>query len=230
MAHDLVLSSGFLAFARHIGVLKALESANFKVGALCGTSSGALVGALWAAGVPIPEIAERLSAQTPLSMMHLHPHMWRGLFSMGAVIQELTAWLPARFEDLEIPFAVGVVDPGGKATLLTKGPLPQAVAASCAIPYVFAPVVIDGVAYRDGGVVDRTGIQGWRAIRGVRPTVLHLVDRSGGGHTDVKNIPLDVCRIHTPRSGARFWNLGDFGAQLEEARVIASGVVAGMGG
>ena len=48
---DLVLSSGFLAFARHAGFLRAVEQLELPVEGLCGTSSGALSGALWAAAV-----------------------------------------------------------------------------------------------------------------------------------------------------------------------------------
>ena len=50
MGFDLVLSSGFLAFARHVGVLRAVERSGQDVTGVCRTSSGALVGALWAAG------------------------------------------------------------------------------------------------------------------------------------------------------------------------------------
>ena len=210
-----------------MGVLAAVEDAGLEVSGVCGTSSGALVGALWASGSSISELSDRLSAQTPLSMMRLHPYIWRGLFSMDAVVAQLRVWLPPRFEDLPFPFGVGVLAPGGGAQLITHGALPEAVAASCAIPYLFAPVMIEGVAYRDGGVVDRTGLIAWRATRGQQPTVLHLVDRTGGALTDIAAIPPDVKRIHTPRSGACFWNLGDFGAQVETARGVAESVLAG---
>ena len=47
---DVILSSGFLAFARHIGVFDAIEECDIEVDAICGTSSGSMVGALYAAG------------------------------------------------------------------------------------------------------------------------------------------------------------------------------------
>jgi predicted acylesterase/phospholipase RssA len=225
MPHDIVLSSGFLAFARHVGVLAAIEEAGVTVSGVCGTSSGALVGALWASGIRGADLAGRLSAQTPLSMMCTHARIWRGLFTMDAVIDQLADWLPPRIEDLPLPFGVGVMAPDGTAQVITAGPLPEAVAASCAIPYIFAPVDVDGISYRDGGVVDRTGLSVWRAARGPQPTWLHLVDRTGGAHTDMAAIPEDVQCIQTPSSGARFWNLGDFAAQVSEARSIAEGVL-----
>ena len=49
---DLVLSSGFLAFAAQCGFLQAVEESGIAVDGVCGTSSGALAGALWASGWP----------------------------------------------------------------------------------------------------------------------------------------------------------------------------------
>jgi len=221
MTYDLVLSSGFLAFARHAGVLRAVSERGDEVTGICGTSSGALVGALWAAGCRGEELASRLSVQTPLSMMKGHVQVWKGLFTMDAVVSQLSEWLPERIEDLPFPFGVGVMGPDGRAQVLTQGPLPLAVAASCAIPYIFSPVFIGGIPYRDGGVVDRTGLDGWRASRGPREIVLHLVERSGGAKTDIATFDKNVHLVQTPRSHARFWNLGDFDGQLEHARQIA---------
>jgi predicted acylesterase/phospholipase RssA len=41
-------------------------------------------------------------------------------------------------------FAVGVVCKDGRYRLIDSGPLPEAVAASAAIPFVFAPVHVPG--------------------------------------------------------------------------------------
>lgn len=41
-------------------------------------------------------------------------------------------------------FAVGVVDSNGNYALINSGPLPEAVAASAAIPLLFAPIHIPG--------------------------------------------------------------------------------------
>jgi len=49
-AYDLVLSSGFLAFASHSGFLKAVEAAGLHVSGVMGTSAGALSGSLYCAG------------------------------------------------------------------------------------------------------------------------------------------------------------------------------------
>ncbi len=41
-------------------------------------------------------------------------------------------------------FAVGVVSADGRYRLIDSGPLPEAVAASAAIPYIFEPLQIPG--------------------------------------------------------------------------------------
>jgi NTE family protein len=223
MSIDLVLSSGFLAFAAQAGVLRAVEETGVEVDALCGTSSGALAGALWLAGMPAEQILERLTASVPLR--HVRPSLrpWRGLFSMEPVMRELERDLPANMADLKRPFATGVIDRERKARLLTEGPLPACVAASCAIPRVFAPVEVHGVAYRDGGVVDRTGLTAWREARPGRTVVLHLVESTSGTPTtdDLSGVHV----IRNPRSGAQFWSLGDTRMRFERARANARAVL-----
>jgi len=230
---DLVLSSGFLAFARHLGFLQGFEEAGLRAGALCGTSSGALVGAMWASGLSIEAIREELTERPPSTMLQGHWRIWRGLFLFDRAIARLRELLPPRVEDLPIPFAAGVRGPDRRHALLTSGPLPEVVAASCAMPFVFAPVAVDGVRYQDGGAIDRLGLEPWRALRGDQPTVIHWVDPGGlptggrdkaaGRHNSGKEDDVDVgdaAVVQTPRSGANFWNLGDVAAQLEEARAL----------
>ena len=96
-----------------------------------------------------------------------------------------------------------------------------ALAASCAIPYLFAPVKIDGVEYGDGGFVDRIGAQAWRQLRPDAQCVAHMVDRSNGAADEVG---LDgVTVVRTPRSFASFWSMGPYAEQLAEAEDLVLG-------
>lgn len=219
MTTDLVLSSGFLAFARHVGVLSAIEQRGVAVDGICGTSSGSLTGALWAAGHSADTIARELSAQRPLAFVRPSGRPWRGLLEPTGMLAKLRAMLPSRFEDLERPFAVGVMDEQGRHHLIRSGPLPEAVAASCAIPRLFQPVALAGVRYRDGAFVDRLGLVPWRALRGEVRVIAHVVERSSGA--DVEAGLEGATVIRTPRSGASLWSLGDFQGQVEEARSLA---------
>ncbi len=223
---DLVLSSGFLAFARHAGFLAAVEDAALEVDALCGTSSGALAAAMRAADHSAAAIVAELSSQRPIALLRPHLAVWRGALSLRAFVEHLRTILPPRFEDLAHPLALGVRAPDGQPRLLTSGPLPEAVAASCAIPWLFAPVRHEGTAYHDGGTVDRTALAGFRAWRGPRPTVLHLVERTAG--RDVDDDLSAVAVVRTPRSGASFFSLGDFSGQAAEARARTEPVLAAL--
>jgi predicted acylesterase/phospholipase RssA len=226
--YDLLLSSGFLAFARHAGVLGAIEAAGVPIDAVVGTSSGSLVGALWCAGMKASEIQAEVAGRRPASLMGLSMTPWRGLFHLEPLMAWMRGRLPPNIEDLPRPFAVGVVTADKKARLLTSGPLPEAVAASCAMPHIFRPVEIGGEALADGGFADRLMVGPWRAWRGERPAIAHLIERSAGVNPtdDLSALTL----IHTPRSGANFLSLGDVAAQAAEARLRAEAalVVAGL--
>jgi NTE family protein len=221
---DLVLSSGFLAFGRHLGVLQAIERAGIEVDGLCGTSSGALIGALWAAGHSPEAILAEVTRWRMLRWLRPSPTPWRGLCSMSAILDHVRTLLPEQVSDLDRPFGVGVRAPGGRHALLTEGPLPEAVMASCAMPGIFAAVTIDGRRYLDGGAVDRVGLAAWRALRGARPTLVHVVDRTAGARDEGA---LDgAAVVRTPRSGASFWSLGDVRGRVDEARGLAERVLS----
>ena len=65
-AVDVVLSSGFLAFGSHCGFLQAIVDARLEVAGVMGTSSGALVGSLFAAGLTPLEILDEFGRIAPL--------------------------------------------------------------------------------------------------------------------------------------------------------------------
>ena len=208
---DVVLSSGFLAFARHIGFLKG-TSESFEIEGICGTSSGAVVGALWASGLSVHEIQDLFLQKRPFQ--YFYPSLWGGLFNLSPFVRFLESVLPPTFEELDRPFAVGVADQG-QYRLLTQGSLPSAVVASCAIPYLFRPIQVDGVWYRDGGLVDRLGLSSWRALRPDAFLIAHQVQRTHG--RDQNQHDHSSHHVHTPRSGARLWSLGPFKQQVNEA-------------
>ena len=57
---DLVLSSGFMAFASHSGFLQGVQDAGLEVQGVCGTSSGALAGSLYCAGYSPAQVGREL--------------------------------------------------------------------------------------------------------------------------------------------------------------------------
>lgn len=111
-----------------------------------GTSAGALSGSLWAAGFSAREVAEILGATAPIARLRPCCPPWAGpgLLRMDVVVEELRGLLPPRFEDLQRPLGVGLASVSGGHLLVDSGSLPEPVAASAAIPVVFAPVPVPG--------------------------------------------------------------------------------------
>lgn len=63
-------------------------------------------------------------------------------------------------ENTKIQFAAVTVDLGnGEEVILQKGSLRKAISASCAIPGIVSPVIIDGREFIDGGWVDAVPIE-----------------------------------------------------------------------
>lgn len=216
---DLVLSSGLFAFSRHVGVLEALEVREVSVEAVVGTSSGALVGALWLAGMSPAAIARLLCTLRPITWLMPNARPWQGLCSTRRIQADLARRLPATFEDLSRPLAVGVATPAGRHMLLASGPLVPAVAASLSLPRLFAPVELGGEPYIDGGTVDRLGLRAAAEWRPGRRRILHEVERSHGRQPALGEPP--ALHIKTPRSGATLTGMGAFYFEKEQARTAA---------
>ena len=111
---DIILSSGFLCFSSHAGALQALEAAGLtdSQSAVVGVSSGALAAAMLAAGRSATDIGEQLSAQRPIKLVRPTITPWRGLCSTRALERRMRELLPATFEELERPLALGVLRRG----------------------------------------------------------------------------------------------------------------------
>ena len=158
---DLIFSSAFLGFSRHSGFIAALEDMNcFDFQRIVGTSSGSLAGSFLAAGLDATQIAYELSRQRPIELLTPSLNVRKGLFSLKGLIKHLGTILPKDFSQLKIPLGVGVYSSDSKDRefeIITDGDLPEAVAASCAIPYIFQPVQVGSRRYADGGVIEKTG-------------------------------------------------------------------------
>ncbi|MFA7044508.1 MAG: patatin-like phospholipase family protein, partial [Bacteroidales bacterium] len=78
-----------------------------------------------------------------------------GLFTLTGFKEFLDTILRAKtFEELKIPLRVVVTDiDAGKSVVFDRGPLVDALVATCSVPVLFSPYNIDGVNYVDGGVL-----------------------------------------------------------------------------
>ncbi len=154
----LALSAGFFGFFAHAGVVSALEEEGILPARICGSSAGALVGGLWAAGLPASAIREELVA---LRREHFwDPRPGLGLLRGALFRSRLEALLPVRtFDECPRPLGVSAYDVLARRTVVLRGgPLAPALHASCAAPILFQPGRVGGRLYLDGGVLDRHGL------------------------------------------------------------------------
>ncbi|MEG1748365.1 MAG: patatin-like phospholipase family protein [Tannerellaceae bacterium] len=149
----LALSGGGAKGFAHIGVFRMLEECALMPEIIVGTSVGALMGALFADGYTATQIKELFSGREFSEFAQLQLPK-SGLFDSKRFRQFLHRHLRAKtFEELHIPLVVVATDlDNGESHEFRSGPLVEAIVASCSIPIIFSPVVIDGVHYVDGGL------------------------------------------------------------------------------
>jgi NTE family protein len=175
----LALSSGFFGFYAHAGVILALEEAGLVPARLSGSSAGALVAGVWAAGVPARAMADELLALE-------RGHFWDPAPGFGLLrghlfrrrVEELVS--SAQFASCRVPLAMSAFDIAARRTVvLDSGDLASAVCASCAFPGLLHPVRRDGRLLYDGGIADRPGLAGLAGQPAGEPTLHHhLASRS----------------------------------------------------
>ncbi len=158
----LALGGGGVKGVAHICVLEALDDLGIRPAAIAGTSIGALVGAAYAAGVTGADLhahVRRLSARKAANAWDMlrdpRNRNLRGLIDPEAVYDLcMPDGVPETFADLQIPLTAVTTDFYAHACLeFRTGPLRPAVAASIAIPGIFAPVRRKGRVLMDGGLV-----------------------------------------------------------------------------
>lgn len=160
----------------HVTVLEAIDELGLKPAAVAGTSMGAIVGAAYAAGMSGRDIRDfaaglfRRRTDYLARLWQLRPRriaevsLGLGQFDLVKALRAfMPPFLPARIEDLALPFTAIATDfYAGTEAVIREGPLIPAIAASSAVPVLFQPVVFDGRVMIDGGCVnpvpyDRTG-------------------------------------------------------------------------
>lgn len=152
----LTLSGGGARGAVHIGALKAMEESGIKPGIISGTSSGAVVGGLYASGMDPLEI---LNAFKQINLFRLSNYAFRkpGIVDSRKFVPLLRKYLTVnKFEDLKIPLVVCTTKLlKGKVSYFHSGDkLIESILASAALPGVFTPVIIEEEMFVDGGIMD----------------------------------------------------------------------------
>ena len=157
----LVLSGGGALGLAHIGAIKALEEAGIEPTWVAGSSMGAIIGVMYAAGYSADEIMQIVKEERLYKvgrLIRLQSALRNsGMSKQKTLLRELKEFIPHNsFDSLERRFMVCVTDvERGEPVYRYEGDnLAEYVAASASIPGLFEPVVIDSVRYVDGGVTD----------------------------------------------------------------------------
>lgn len=161
----LVLGGGGTRGFAHVGVIKALEAQGIVPDIVVGTSVGSAIGALYAAGYTGFQLQEMsIPMKEDRVMGWSLPN--RGLFTgkpLEEYINRAVKQMP--LEKLRRSFAVVATDlASGEEIVFRVGNTGVAVSASCAVPGIFQPVVINGRSYVDGGLVKPVPVSEARAL------------------------------------------------------------------
>ncbi len=163
MKVGLALSGGGARGFAHFGVLKALEELEIEVNVISGTSAGAIVASFYACGYSVEE-AKAVVSKTNLFKLVWPAFSWRGLFSMNRSEEVFRKqFVKDNFSEARIPLHIVATNlNSGRPHVFTEGPLVKPMMASCCIPFVFAPVNINGQIYVDGGLTNNLPVESIR--------------------------------------------------------------------
>jgi NTE family protein len=189
----LALGGGAARGLAHLGVLKVLEEEGIAIGAIAGTSMGALVGGMYALRPDVREVQRkmlevlfskdflRVKVQYLKALREVKESSVFRTFASYVrrtvfhnIVLNRQSFMPADrytryisafvgdrlIDETLIPFAAVATDiRSGDEVVITRGPMQTAVAASCAVPGILPPVVIDGLMLVDGGWVDQVPVR-----------------------------------------------------------------------
>jgi NTE family protein len=154
---SIALGSGGARGLAHIGILRALEqSGEYTVSSIAGSSIGALVGGLYAAGKmdDYAEWARELSLSDVWKLLDFS-YSRVGLFKGDRLMDRLAELVgDTQIEDLSMPFSAVATDIHKREEVwIEQGSMFDAIQASIAIPGFFTPVKRDGRFLVDGGLL-----------------------------------------------------------------------------
>ena len=214
----LVLSGGGARGLAHVGFLKAMEASGFpKPSLVAGTSMGAIIGGLYACGMPMAKMVRFVLEEFKISD-YLESFAFRLNGPVGQVFQtaQMLASLAASmgvdkghkvlelletltegktFDETEIPFRCNAVDLlSGNEVVFSSGTVALAMRASMSFPVFFEPLMEKGMFLVDGGLANNMPVSIARN-EGYKHVLAVNVNRfSAMKADDLKNAPQIIFR------------------------------------
>jgi len=155
----LALGGGGPRGLAHIGVIKILEKYNIPIDYIAGTSAGSIIGSFYAKTKNIREVETYIHSKSWWQMVSVlaDPSLHQGILGGNKAREFLEGFLGKDFQyvDFKIPFkAIAVSLKTGKAVSFSNGQVLPTIYASCALPMIFKPALIENDLYIDGGATN----------------------------------------------------------------------------
>lgn len=154
---SLVLGSGGARGMAHIGAIRCLREHGYDIRYISGSSIGALVGGIYAAG-KLEEYANWVLELNRTDILRMLDWSFNhgALFKGDKIIDVLEKLIGScNIEDLSVGFTAVATDLDGEREVwFNNGPLFHAIRASIAVPMVFEPVRHMDRVLVDGGLVN----------------------------------------------------------------------------
>jgi NTE family protein len=163
----LALGSGSARGWAHIGIIDSLIEAGIEPDIVCGTSIGALVGAVYVAGrlTELRQWAEAVTWREIVALMDFR--LSGGGLIEGKLVVEFLRRLgiAGSVESYAKRYAAVATDLStGREIWLQSGPIHEAVRASIALPGIFSPAQIGDKWLLDGGLANPVPVSVCRAL------------------------------------------------------------------
>ena len=159
MKVSLALSGGAARGAFHLGVLSALEECGIEVGAISGTSIGAVIAVGYGSGLRPLEMLEIFKSKDFKKVLRFN-YFKKGLLKIDEQSSLLQAFAPIqKLEAMLIPTFITCVDLlSGKIVRFSEGDAIKLAIASSALVPIFRPVAYENYLLIDGGFMDNLPI------------------------------------------------------------------------
>jgi NTE family protein len=160
MKIGLVLSGGGARGAAHIGAIRAIDEHGITISHVSGTSSGAIVGALYANDVPWKEM---LNFFKTIPIFHTNRYAFNkpGFIDSENFYDDLKVYFPEDdFSVLKKTLYITATDIiNGTLKIFNKGQLIKPIIASASFPGVFTPTKVNASYYVDGGTLNNFPVE-----------------------------------------------------------------------
>ena len=188
----LALGSGSARGMAHLGVIERLEEIGIKPDIVCGSSMGAVAGAVYLLGKThdFAEWVSDLSTGEMLSYMSISFGASGGFAHGGRLMDYLRGSMgQVNIEDLDRAYAAVATDlKTGREIWLQEGDIWHAVRASMALPGIMTPVAAGRQFLVDGGLVNPVPVSVCRAMGADFTIAVNLNGDLLGRHFDASQL------------------------------------------